>query len=116
MNAPVEPPAPTEIIIQESLPVDDSGILEVVVRALEKLFINIETVFNEMVMFVKSVTFQSTVLFEDRVIFSDKDMAGSAMIPAGSSSVRVDFTRPYLAIPRIVVTADAFITYRVTEK
>lgn len=69
-----------------------------------------------MVTFMKSVVFHSTVTFEDRVTFSDKDMAGTATIRAGERSVRVDFSRPYSEIPRVTVTADAFVTYRVTDK
>lgn len=95
---------------------DDTGILDSFIKTLEKLFVQIETVFNEIVTFVKSVTFQSDVTFEERVIFEDHDMAGTAIILAGDSSVRVDFARPYATIPVVTVSADAFVTYRVTDK
>ena len=80
------------------------------------LLVRVEATFSEMVTFMKSVVFRSTVTFEDRVTFSDKDMAGTATIRAGESSVRVDFSHPYSEIPRVTVTADAFVTYRVTDK
>ncbi len=72
--------------------------------------------FNEIVTFVKSVTFQSDVIFEDRVTFEDRDMAGTAIIRAGISLVRIDFERPYATIPVVTVSADAFVTYRVSDK
>jgi Chaperone of endosialidase len=83
---------------------------------VSSLIVRAEATFSEMVTFMKSVVFRSTVTFEDRVTFSDKDMAGTATIRAGESSVRVDFSHPYSEIPRVTVTADAFVTYRVTDK
>ena len=105
-------------VIVESIPPteDTTGILTAFIKTLEKLFVQIETVFNEMVTFVKSVTFQSDVTFEERVTFEDMDMAGSAVIVAGANSVRVDFSRPYSSVPHVTVSADAFVTYRVTDK
>jgi hypothetical protein len=69
-----------------------------------------------MVIFVKSVVFQSAVTFQDRVTFQDHDMGGTAIIRSGAHSVHVDFTHAYTITPRVTVTADAFITYRVTAK
>lgn len=80
------------------------------------LIVRVEATFSEMVTFMKSVVFRSTVIFEDRVTYSDRDMAGTAIIQAGGTSVRVDFARAYAETPRVVVTADTFATYRVTEK
>jgi len=80
------------------------------------LFVRVEATFSEMVTFMKSVVFKSSVTFEDRVTFSDKDMAGTATIKAGERSIRVDFSHPYTEVPRVTVTADAFVTYRVTDK
>lgn len=109
----LESSVPTESVTESS---DDTGILSVFIRTLEKLFVQMETVFNEIVTFVKSVTFQSDVVFEERVVFEDADMAGTAIILAGANSVRVDFARPYATIPVVTVSADAFVTYRVTDK
>lgn len=108
----LETSVPTEVVT----PSDDTSILSAFIRTLEKLFVQIETVFDEIVTFVKSVTFQSDVTFEERVIFEDRDMAGTAIILAGANSVRVDFDRPYASIPVVTVSADAFVTYRVTDK
>jgi hypothetical protein len=83
---------------------------------VSSLLVRVEATFSEMVTFMKSVVFRSTVTFEDRVTFSDTDMAGTVTIRAGESSVRIDFSRPYSEIPRVTVTADAFVTYRVTDK
>lgn len=83
---------------------------------VSSLIVRAEATFSEMVTFMKSVVFRSTVTFEDRVTFSDKDMAGTATIRAGERSIRVDFSHPYSEIPRVTVTADAFVTYRVTDK
>lgn len=69
-----------------------------------------------MVTFAKHVVFKASVLFEGRVTFADKDMAGTALIRAGQSSVRVDFVAAYQFVPKVTVSADAFVTYRVTEK
>ncbi len=80
------------------------------------LLVRVETTFSEMVTFIKSVVFQSSVIFQNRVTFEDRDMAGTATILAGSNSVRVDFSRPYTHIPVVTVTANAFVTYRVTDK
>ncbi|MFZ2255981.1 MAG: hypothetical protein WAW59_01810 [Patescibacteria group bacterium] len=109
----LESSVPTESVTESS---DDTGILSAFIRTLEKLFVQMETVFNEIVTFVKSVTFQSDVVFEERVVFEDADMAGTAVILAGANSVRIDFARPYATIPAITVSADAFVTYRVTDK
>lgn len=109
----LESSVPTEIVVESS---EDTSILSAFIRTLEKLFVQMETVFNEIVTFVKSVTFQSDVVFEERVVFEDADMAGTAVILAGANSVRVDFARPYASIPVVTVSADAFVTYRVTDK
>lgn len=93
-----------------------TSIFSVFSRVLDRLFVQIETVFNEMVTFVKSVVFQGDVTFEKRVNFEDKDISGTAVIPAGGSSVRIDFVRPYAHIPQVVVSSNVFITYRVTNK
>lgn len=69
-----------------------------------------------MVTFVKSVIFQSSVTFEERVTFKDTDMAGTATIRSGSNSVHITFAQAYITIPKITVTADTFVTYRVTAK
>lgn len=90
--------------------------IESVFSYTSSLLVRVEATFSEMVTFMKSVVFRSTVTFEDRVTFSDKDMAGTATIRAGESSVRIDFSHPYSEIPRVTVTADAFVTYRVTDK
>jgi hypothetical protein len=109
----LESDASTQVTVEPS---DSTGILSSFMKTLEKLFVQIETVFNEIVTFVKSVTFQSDVTFEERVVFEDRDMAGTAIILAGDNSVRVDFARPYASIPVVTVSADAFVTYRVTDK
>lgn len=54
--------------------------------------------------------------FEERVTFKDTDMAGTATIRSGSNSVHITFTQAYATIPKITVTADTFVTYRVTSK
>lgn len=43
-------------------------------------------------------------------------MAGTATIRAGSNSVHITFAQAYNTIPKITVTADTFVTYRVTAK
>ena len=83
---------------------------------VSSLMVRAEATFSEMVTFMKSVVFRSTVTFEDRVTFSDKDMAGTATIRAGERTVRIDFSHAYSEIPRVTVTADAFVTYRVIDK
>lgn len=65
---------------------------------------------------MKAVVFQSTVTFESRVTFKDTDMAGSAIIQAGSRSVQVIFDTPYSIIPKITASADSFARYRITNK
>jgi len=108
----------TTTIVAESVQSEDtwSSVLEFFETILDTLFVRIKTVFNEMVTFMKSVTFQSDVTFQQRIIFEDRDMAGVAIIRAGANSVRVDFARPYASIPVVTVSADAFVTYRVTDK
>lgn len=96
--------------------IDSENILSSFSRILEKLFVKIETVFDGIVVFVKTVTFQSSVLFEDRVIFEDRDMAGTAIIWANQNSVRINFDHPYTIVPIVTVSADNFVTYKITHK
>lgn len=93
-----------------------SSWIESVFSYASSLLVQVEATFSEMVTFMKSVVFRSSVTFEDRVTFSDKDMAGTALIQNGSKTVRVDFTQSYQEVPKVIVTADTFSTYRVTEK
>lgn len=43
-------------------------------------------------------------------------MAGTAMIPMYSGSVRIDFVRPYALTPKIIVTPSDYVMYRVVDK
>jgi hypothetical protein len=95
---------------------DTASWIDGVFSYASNLLVHVETTFSEIVIFIKSVVFQSNVIFQNRVTFEDRDMAGTAMILAGSSSVRVDFSRTYTHIPVVTVTANAFVTYRVTDK
>lgn len=65
---------------------------------------------------MKSVIFQSTVTFQGRVTFEDHDMGGTATLQAGAKSVHISFARPYTTIPKITVTGDTFVNYRVIGK
>lgn len=87
-----------------------------ITATIDSVLIKVQTTFAEMVTFVKSVVFQSVVTFQDRVTFEDHDMAGTAVIRSGAHSVRIDFNRAYTVTPRVTVTADSFVTYRVTAK
>lgn len=56
--------------------------------SFDSLFVEIRTIFTELVTFTRSVIFESLVTFKDKVIFearvtfSDPDMAGTATISA----------------------------------
>lgn len=93
-----------------------SSWLDTAFSFVSSLIVRVEATFSEMVTFMKSVVFHSTVTFEDRVTFEDSDMAGTALIQNGAQSVRVDFTKPYTVIPKITVSSDAFVVYRITDK
>ena len=103
-------------IVNNQISSEDQSLLDAIIGALDSLIVQVKTTFSEMVTFVKSVVFQSTVTFEERITFKDTDMAGTATIQAGSSSVHITFTQAYTTIPKITVTADTFVTYRVASK
>ncbi len=102
--------------IQSMLTSEDQGVLDAIMSTIDTLTVQLKTTFSEIVIFMKSVIFHSTVTFEDRVTFKDRDMAGTAIIQKGATSVYINFTTPYATIPKITVTADSFVTYRVTGK
>jgi hypothetical protein len=99
-----------------TLSVADQSIFSVITATIDSVLIKVQTTFAEMVTFVKSVVFQSAVIFQDRITFEDHDMAGTAVIRSGAHSVRIDFNRVYTVTPRVTVTADSFVIYRVTAK
>ena len=77
--------------------------------SLDSLFVEIRTVFTDLVTFTRSVIFESLVTFKDKVVFearvtfSDPDMAGVAIISAGSKNVHVTFDTPYSVIPIVTI-------------
>lgn len=54
--------------------------------------------------------------FAGRVIFEDEDMAGTAIIQAGATSVDVDFSRPYETTPKITASSNSFVNYKIIKK
>ncbi len=83
---------------------------------LKSPVIRLEARFDELITFMKGVIFQSSVTFQNRVTFEDQDMVGNATIKSGTKSVHINFNTPYTTIPRIIVTPDNFVSYRVTNK
>lgn len=77
--------------------------------SIGSLFVEIRTVFTELVTFTRSVIFESIVTFKDKVVFearvtfSDPDMAGTALIQAGAKMVHVTFTEPYSERPIVTI-------------
>lgn len=95
---------------------EDQSVLDAIIGAINSLIIEVGVTFQEIATFMKSVVFQSTVRFQSRVTFEDTDMAGTAIIQAGSKSVHINFNTTYTTVPKITVTGDTFVNYRVTGK
>jgi hypothetical protein len=80
--------------------------------SIDSLFVEIRTVFTELVTFTRSVifeglvTFKDKVVFEARVTFSDPDMAGAATISAGTRRVHVEFRTPYIEVPIVTIASN----------
>lgn len=85
-------------------------------RTADALLVKAETTFESFVSFSRSVVFRASVTFAGRVIFEDEDMAGTAIIEAGASSVEVNFSRPYEVTPKITTSSNSFVSYRITGK
>jgi hypothetical protein len=95
----------------QALSEEDQSVLGMLRSSLNSLFVEIRTVFTELVTFTRSVIFESLVTFKDKVIFearvtfSDPDMAGTATISAGTDTVHVEFSRPYGVKPIVTIAA-----------
>ena len=77
----------------------DSGLLGLISEAITNFFNSVSVAFN------KTATFLSGAVFKGRVEFEDKDLAGYAVISAGASSVRVNYSTAYAQAPVVNVTA-----------
>lgn len=95
---------------------ENQSVLDAIIGTINSLIIEVGVTFQEIATFMKSVVFQSTVTFQNRVTFEDTDMAGTAIIQAGSKSVHINFNTTYTTVPKITVTGDTFVNYRVTGK
>lgn len=70
--------------------------------------------------FKSTVTFEKDVNFKGK-IYVNKDSAGEAIIAAGTTTVEILFTEPYVSTPRIVANISAsgtptFINYNIINK
>jgi hypothetical protein len=80
-----------------------------------------DTTFNNLVTFNSGVKFTSDATFEGNVAFKKKvtyseDAAGTVTIPKGETEIEVKFKAPYENVPRIALSADQFVTMKVTGK
>jgi hypothetical protein len=80
-----------------------------------------DTTFNNLVTFNSGVKFTSDATFEGNVAFKKKvtyseDAAGTVTIPKGETEIEVKFKAPYANVPRIALSADQFVTMKVTGK
>ncbi len=107
----------TTVVTQPPVLTDtEKAIIAAFDRTADALFIKAETTFESFVSFTRSVVFRANVTFAGRVIFEDEDMAGTAIIEAGASSVEVNFSRPYEVTPKITTSSNSFVSYRITGK
>ena len=70
--------------------------------------------------------FESKVVFKNDVdiegkLYLDKDQTGTAIIPAGATTVQVVFEKPYRSVPKVVAnlnlsTSSVFARFAVTQK
>jgi len=80
-----------------------------------------DTTFNSLVTFKGKVAFKSDATFEGNVSFKKKvtyseDAAGTVTIPKGETEIEVKFKSPYAVVPRIALSADQFVTLKVSDK
>lgn len=94
----------------------DRAILDGFEYLSNALIVKAETTFTKLVTFSRAVVFQASVTFGGRVIFEDEDMAGTATIQAGATSVEIYFSRPYEVIPKITASSNSFVSYKITGK
>ncbi len=94
----------------------EKAILGALDGSINSLIVRAETIFNQFVTFTRSVVFQASVTFGGRVTFEDEDMAGTAVIQAGASSVEIYFSRSYEVTPKITATSNDFSSYKITGK
>ncbi len=107
----------TTVVTQPPVLTDtEKAIIAAFDRTTDALFVKAETTFESFVSFTRSVVFRANVTFAGRVIFEDEDMAGTAIIEAGASSVEVNFSRPYEVTPKITTSSNSFVSYRITGK
>ena len=106
-----------------SLPSDKLALLEnhititnQVLNFLKKVVFEARVVFNNVVTFTKSVIFNGPAIFTNIITIKNKNVVGYAVIPAGQSKVRIEFTRPYNTVPMVFVTPEESVQFYITNK